>query len=246
MKILITGVCGNIGKYITGPLSKKHEIIAADINEEGFEFFKEENLDFKILDIRNPQACNEIIRDVDVVIHLAGEALPDADFQTLEELNIEGTKNVLSACSKHGIKRFIYASSIHAVSGYPSDKQIEVDDPVRPGDLYGVSKCFNEALCSYFAYHKGMECIAIRIGSYNAFTDEEENLNLETLSIFISPRDMLSLIEASIEVQMKEPFYILHGVSDNTYKHLSLHRTKELVDYQPEDNSFIIAGVSDI
>ncbi|MDO5649458.1 MAG: NAD(P)-dependent oxidoreductase [Gallicola sp.] len=246
MKILITGACGNIGKYISIPLSKKHDITAVDISDEGFEYFKEENIDFQILDIRNPAHCNKIIKDFDMVIHFAGEAMPDADFQSLEELNIEGTKNVISSCSKSGVKRFIYASSIHAVSGYPSDKQIEIDDPVRPGDLYGVSKCFNEALCSYFAYHKGMECMAIRIGSYNAFTDEKENLNLETLSIFISPEDMLRLIEACIAAEMKEPFYILHGVSDNTYKHLSLYRTKELVDYHPQDNSFIIARVSEI
>lgn len=246
MKILITGALGNIGKFITPPLSKKYEIIATDITEDGFEYYKDENVEYDILDIRNPENCNEMMHGVDMVIHLAGEAFPDAAFQSLEELNIEGTKNVISSCYKNGVKRFIYSSSIHAVSGYPSDKQIEVDDPVRPGDLYGVSKCFNEALCSYYAYNKGMECIAIRIGSYNALTDEEENLNLETLSIYISSEDMLRLIEACIEAEMKEPFYILHGVSDNTYKHLSLYRTKELVDYRPKDNSFKLAEVSDI
>ena len=31
----------------------------------------------------------------------------------------------------------IYASSIHAISGYPKDTQVKTIDPVNPGDLYG-------------------------------------------------------------------------------------------------------------
>ena len=52
-----------------------------------------------------------------------------------------------------GLRRVIYASSIHAVSGGPTDVQVKPEDPVNPGDLYGVSKCFGEALARYMAAH---------------------------------------------------------------------------------------------
>jgi nucleoside-diphosphate-sugar epimerase len=41
------------------------------------------------------------------------------------------------AAKTSGVKRFIFASSIHAISGYPKDMQVKTIDPVNPGDLYG-------------------------------------------------------------------------------------------------------------
>lgn len=43
---------------------------------------------------------------------------------------------------------------------------------------------------------------------------------------------------------MKEPYYILNAVSNNTYKRLSLENTKSLVGYKPSDNAFIECGIN--
>ena len=32
----------------------------------------------------------------------------------------------------------VYASSIHAISGYPKDVQAKTTEPPNPGDLYGI------------------------------------------------------------------------------------------------------------
>ena len=48
------------------------------------------------------------------------------------------TYNIFLAAKKSGVKRVIYASSIHAVSGYSKEIQVKTTDPVNPGDLYGV------------------------------------------------------------------------------------------------------------
>jgi nucleoside-diphosphate-sugar epimerase len=48
------------------------------------------------------------------------------------------TYNIFLAAKKSGVKRIIYASSLHAVSGYPKDTQVKTTDPVNPGDLYGM------------------------------------------------------------------------------------------------------------
>jgi len=53
-------------------------------------------------------------------------------------LNYCRTYNVFLAAKKSGVKRVIFASSVHAVSGYPMDKQVRTTDPVNPGDLYGM------------------------------------------------------------------------------------------------------------
>jgi nucleoside-diphosphate-sugar epimerase len=48
------------------------------------------------------------------------------------------TYNIFLAAKKSGVKRVIYASSIHAISGYSKDIQVKTTDPVNPGDLYGM------------------------------------------------------------------------------------------------------------
>jgi uronate dehydrogenase len=64
-----------------------------------------------------------------------------------------GLINVFGAAADAGCRRVVLASSIHAVSGYPAGYQIHADDPVNPGDLYGVSKCFGEAMGRMMAEH---------------------------------------------------------------------------------------------
>lgn len=78
------------------------------------------------------------MKAIDCVLHLAGESDPEPDIETLLELNIKGTYNVLEAAFHTGVKKVIIASSIH-------------------------TKCFIEALASYYGFEKGLKSIAIRI-----------------------------------------------------------------------------------
>ncbi len=91
---------------------------------------------------------------------------PIALWKDLLEANIIGTYNVFVAAKAAGVRRVIYASSIHAVSGYPADVQVKTTEPVNPGDIYGVSKCFGEALARYMAEKEGVSAIALRIGAF--------------------------------------------------------------------------------
>ena len=46
--------------------------------------------------------------------------------------------NIFLAAKNAGVKRMVYASSIHAVSGHPKGVQAKTDEPPNPGDLYGI------------------------------------------------------------------------------------------------------------
>jgi nucleoside-diphosphate-sugar epimerase len=46
--------------------------------------------------------------------------------------------NIFLAAKNAGVKRMVYASSIHAISGYPQDVQAKTTEPPNPGDLYGI------------------------------------------------------------------------------------------------------------
>ncbi|RYG63394.1 NAD(P)-dependent oxidoreductase, partial [bacterium] len=171
---------------------------------------------------------------VDTVIHLAGNPDPEQVWTSVVENNITGTYNTCIAAKAAGCRRLIYASSIHAVSGYPADVQVKTSEPVNPGDLYGVSKCFGEALGRYMAEQEGLSVIALRIGAFQP-DESAEKENVGMMDGWISQRDMNQLLEKCIDVENIR-FAILHGLSDNRFKRLDISDARELVGYEPQDD----------
>jgi nucleoside-diphosphate-sugar epimerase len=114
--------------------------------------------------------------------------------------------------------------------------------PVRPSDMYGVSKCFGEAVASYFAYTEGLSSIAIRIGAFDQVPPPGQQLSARNLSAFISRGDISHLLVQCIEVPDIQ-FALVHGVSNNRFKRLDLTETRELLNYQPQDDAFEIFDI---
>lgn len=239
MKILITGSEGAVGRCITPYLAKEHSVIATVYKEEFLNKYNNENIKELILDIESLENCINTIKDVDAVIHLAGIPYPDSSFDDVLNKNMIATYNVLEACHINKIKRVIYPSSAYAVEGYPIDKQVETTDNVRPKNFYGVSKCFGEAICSYYGYELGLEIIALRIAAFNKVEIANKKLSVRDLSAYLSKRDLCHLIDRCLVSKMDKPFYILNAISDNTYKRLSLENTKSIIGYKPVDNAFV-------
>jgi nucleoside-diphosphate-sugar epimerase len=176
---------------------------------------------------------------IDTVVHLAADPSPEADFAgSLLPNNVLGVYNVFRAAADAGCRRVVYASSLHAIAGYPIEAVVGPDAPVRPLNMYGVSKCFGEATARCFAEVEGLSCIAVRIGAYEAPWIRDDP-SLGTLSGFISARDMNQLLVRCIETP-DIPFAIVHGISDNRIKRVSLTETVAVLGYQPQDDGFAI------
>lgn len=140
------------------------------------------------------------------------------------------------AAKAAGCRHVIHASSIHAVSGYPADVHVKTSEPMNPGDLYGVSKCFGEALGRYRAAKEGLSVLALRIGAFQPIEAAQREEGLGLLDMFVSQRDLHQLIECSINVENLR-FAILHGLSDSPFKRLNISDARELVGYAPQDDS---------
>ena len=67
--------------------------------------------------------------------------------------------------------------------------------------MYGVSKCFGEAVASYFADEEGPSSIAVRIG-YFAEPNTLRGAELGELRAFVSPRDLCDLLVRCIHLQV--------------------------------------------
>ena len=242
-KILITGGCGKIGSYFAQFASDKYSIRIVDKvpwDTEKLGPFSGESL---VLDLQNMDACRVACKGIDKVIHLAADASPEAGFiDSLLPNNIAATFNMFRAAQENGCQRFIFASSAHVVSAYPTDVQVKVNMPIRPKNLYGVSKCFGEALATYFAFSENLPCIVLRIGAYT-FPEEYNDFSTAELDAFLSPDDFNELLIKCLETP-DITFAIVHAISDNRFKRLDLTETKDLLGYQPQSDAFDIFEVT--
>src|SRR5919108_3687518 len=198
-KVLVTGGCGKIGSYFVQFASDKYSIRVVDKvawDSERLGPFSGESL---VLDLQSFAACLQACANMDMVIHLAADPDPKADFEdSLLGNNIIATYNMFRAAQEAGCRRILFASSVHAVAAYPADVQLKVDMPVRPKNLYGVSKCFGEALAAYFAFNEGLPSIALRIGAYR-LPNDDERLPTPEKDAFLSADDLNDLLIRCLE-----------------------------------------------
>ncbi|HEX3133449.1 MAG TPA: NAD(P)-dependent oxidoreductase [Planctomycetota bacterium] len=235
-RVLITGANGAIGAYFAQHAAKRYDLrlmirpgsAAADLATHG------EVVEAELGDL---VALHRACTGMDTVVHLAGMADPSAVWRDVLADNIVGAYHLFTAAKAAGCRRVVYASSIHAVSGYPADVQVKPTDPVNPGDFYGVSKCFAEVFGRYFAEQEGLSVIAVRIGAclpVTAVTDDQASGVMDT---FIAQDDLVELFQRAIDDRTLQ-WALLHGLSDNRFKRLDISTTRDLVRYVPAHDVF--------
>lgn len=194
------------------------------------------------VDITDACGIRRACEGVDTVVHLAASPTWRAGFcEELVEPNIIGAFRVFEAARSAGCRRIVYASSVHAIMGYPVDVQAHHDDPPWPDTMYGATKVFGEAMCGAYAYEHGLSCIAIRIGAYVG--DDEharvtDSANPQLLDIVISQRDMAQLIHRCITAPDSVRYAIVNGLSDNRFKRMDIESARAL-GYAPKDDGFL-------
>lgn len=233
--VLVTGAAGNIGAYFAEHAPDRYDlrlmVHSIDEDAEALKQFGE----VVTGDLGDLEGLKRLCEGIDTVLHMAGDPSPSAVWQDLLEANIIGAYNMCIAAKAAGCRRVIYASSIHAVSGYPSDVQVKTSEPVNPGDLYGVTKCFGEALGRYMAEKEALSVIALRIGGFQPPESVLKQGDVSMLDAWVSQRDLQQLIERCIDVE-NLTFAVFHGLSNNRFKRLDISDARELVGYDPQDD----------
>ena len=112
---------------------------------------------------------------------------------------------------------------------------MKTSDPVNPGDLYGVSKCFGEALARFMAEQEGLSAIALRIGAFQPDESARKDSGINMLDAWVSRRDLNQLIERCIDDETLK-FAIFNGLSNNRFKRLDISDARELLGYAPQDD----------
>jgi len=163
MKILVTGGTGFTGKALVRRLlDDGHKVVALDY-KEGLKTkeLRDWGAEVIIGSVTDREVVEKAMQGIEIVQHMAAAFREmDVPESYYDEVNVEGTRTVLDAAKKAGVKRFIYTSTcgVHGnVDNPPGDETA----PIQPADYYQKTKYMAEPIV--MEYHSpDMPCVILR------------------------------------------------------------------------------------
>lgn len=226
-KLVLTGAAGRLGSYLREPLSKMADtLVSTDIVDDIGSLYEGES--YAKADLANLDQMIEVLKGADMVVHF-GAIGDEAPFEQILGPNIIGAYNVWEAAYRNGVRRVVYASSVHAVGMHSKRDCIGTDAPHRPDTFYGLAKCFAEDLGSLYWDKRGVESVCMRI-----FSCAQVN-NARALGTWLSYDDLIHMVEQSINTPVTG-FTVVYGISNNDRR--VVDNTKaSFLGYRPKDNA---------
>jgi uronate dehydrogenase len=234
MRIAITGAAGNVGNILRERLDRsRFELLLLDVNP--IEAAPPDRAQH--VDLRDASAVRAAFEGVEAVVHLG--AIPTEDtFERILEHNIVGTRNVYDAAVATGVRRVVYASTVHVTGFYPWNQPTSPADPPRPDTFYALSKLTGENLGRLYHDRFGVEVVNLRICG---FAREPQGPWLRRG--WLSFDDAVRLVTAALTAP-DIGFLTCYGVSANTRRLFSDDGWAEL-GYAPVDDAEEFAAGDD-
>jgi uronate dehydrogenase len=184
--LVLTGAAGNMGRDLRPLLRSEYQLRSTarkPLEVEGDETFR-------LGDLTDAAFCEDLVDGADGILHLAGAVGPNLDFEGTLDPNYRAVLNLLEACHRRGVERFIFASSHHAVGLHPADRRLDHTVSPAPDGYYGLSKIFGEAACAMYAHRYGLRVLNIRIGNADPRVVDGRRER-----IWLSAPDMVQLVD---------------------------------------------------
>ncbi|WP_039019853.1 NAD-dependent epimerase/dehydratase family protein [Halocynthiibacter namhaensis] len=226
-RILITGAAGRLGSELRKGLVHLAEHVRISDRVEMTDIQAHEEA--IICELGNYDAVMALTQDVDAIVHFGGMPT-ESDFETILDSNIRGSYHIYEGARKHGAKRVVYASSVHAIGYHEMEAHIDADSPGRPDSLYGVSKCFVEDLARLYWDKFGVESLCLRI-----FSSFPEPADRRMLWSWLSFRDCVQYVERGLTAP-RVGHTIAFGMSDNRLKVLDDSKAGH-IGFHAQDNT---------
>ena len=226
-KIVLTGAAGRLGSHLREPLSKMaNQLVSTDLADEIGTLYAGES--YVKADLASLDQMIDLLKDADMVVHF-GAIGDEAPFDAILQSNIVGAYNLWEAAYKNGVRRVVYASSIHAVGMHPKNDFIGTEVPHRPDTYYGLAKCFAEDLASLYWDKRGVESVCMRILS-------AANVgNPRAVGSWLSYDDLIQLVTRAIDTPVTG-FAVVYGVSNNDRVPVD-NAKASFLGYRPKDNA---------
>lgn len=248
VRVAVTGAAGNVGRQAL-PALEDHEVTA-------FTHQERDDIDSTVLDVTDAEAFTDALADHDALVHLAANPSPDANWEDVRAVNVDGVYNAYEAAVANDVDRVVFASTNHVVQMYNIDdperpetlttgdvQTVDPDDPPRPDSYYGITKVAGEAFGSYYADRHGLEVLNLRIGwlmtadELRDTQDAPENEACFARAMWLSPRDCRDAVRSALTAPVSEACVTVNVVSRNDDRYLSITPTLRRIGYTPRDNA---------
>jgi nucleoside-diphosphate-sugar epimerase len=161
MRVLVTGANGLVGRALCSVLDQAdHQLIRAVRTSTT-------PWETPVGDLNESTDWGDALGPgVDVLVHMAGQ-VPQDESETVgqanryHQVNTVGTANLARQCARHGVKRFVFVSTVKVLGEGKSEPYRDTDLAV-PADAYAISKWDAEQALWQVAAETGMEVVVLR------------------------------------------------------------------------------------
>ena len=168
MRVLVTGAGGSLGRAVVPALAQEgHEPVLLDLQALDGEHEAVRG------DVRDRAVLERAVRGVDAVVHAAalhGIHLQDWSADDFWSINVTGTFLVYEAARAAGVRTVVLGSSmvVYGDVGAAPDpwRTVTEQTPLRPANLYGLTKVLSEDVARYHATAGAVETVALRLGMF--------------------------------------------------------------------------------
>ena len=174
-KVLVTGADGFIGSHLTEMLLEKGYSVRAlsyynSFNDWGWlNNLKHPNLEIVTGDIRDPFLCDHIIKDIDIIFHLAALiAIPYSYIapSSYVDTNIKGTLNICQAAKNNAVKKILITSTSE-VYGTAQYVPINESHPKQPQSPYSATKIGADAIA--MSFYNAFDLPVVLVRPFNTY-----------------------------------------------------------------------------
>jgi nucleoside-diphosphate-sugar epimerase len=160
---LVTGATGFTGGHLARALvARGHSVRALVRDAARGQDLKSAAIELAVGDVRDRAALDSAMADVDVVYHIAAiyrqAGVPDATYRAI---NAGAAAEVVEAAARAGVRRVVHCSTV-GVHGDVTQPPANEDAPLKPGDIYQVTKLEGERIARAAAERHHVEVTIAR------------------------------------------------------------------------------------
>ena len=215
MRVLVTGAGGNLGRAAVPAL------IEAGHSPLLFDFRPlDTDQEFVEGDVRDAAALARAMDGVDAVVHAAalhGIHLPAWSAEDFWSINVTGTFNVYRAARDAGVSHVVLGSSMVVYGdiggGDEQWQAVTEGSPLRPTNLYGLTKVLSEDIARYHAIAGAISTVALRLGMFVPETFERYGFRL--LFGGVDDRDVAQSVVRALDHRPQDSFAAFDIMADS-------------------------------